>query len=75
MNPIMFAMICFTLLMSVGYSALLLRANYYAMYMYYKDGKTVINWNTRGEGRFETFLLAGILVLGLISTVLFVTGV
>lgn len=71
MNTLEFAIVCYALLLSAGLTALLTWTNYKAMYKY-KDGKTVINWNTRGEGKPEFYILLFSFILSMIALFIFV---
>jgi len=71
MDLITFGLISFSLLMMAAQTTLLLWANYKANFVY-KDGRTTIDWNSKGEGKLEFFLLVVVLVIALVSLLLFV---
>ena len=71
MNVIEFGLVSFSLLMMMAQTALLAWANYKANFVY-RDGRTTIDWNSKGEGKLEFFLLVIVFVIALTSLLLFV---
>jgi uncharacterized membrane protein YobD (UPF0266 family) len=72
MDLITFGLVAFALLFGLALTALLLRANYMAMFVGTKDGKTVIDWNSKHEGKPEFVLLLIMIFVELIALGVFI---
>jgi len=66
-----FYLVAYSLLFSTALCALLAWANYKANFRD-KDGKTVINWNSKNEGKPEFVLLIGSMLLSLASFFIYI---